>query len=81
MTGAPLFFPAILFCKNICQIFVVKKLNKQILVGCLWLQLHFLGANFYPLAVFQNKNKNCRIFPYKLPKIGGKKILENSHLV
>jgi hypothetical protein len=41
----------------------------------------FFWGQISVLWQFFKKNKICQIFPYKLPKIGGKKILENSHLV
>jgi hypothetical protein len=70
-----------IFCKKICQIFGVEKLNQKILVGCQWLQLLFLGANFCPLAVFPKKTNSVKYSLTNCQKFVKMNILENSHIV
>jgi len=56
-------------------------LNKKILVGCQWLQLLILGANFCHLAVFQKNKNSVKYSLTNRQKSGGKKIIENCHIV
>jgi hypothetical protein len=67
------FIPSVNSTKKICQ----KIEEKNPGGGASGYSFFFLGANFCPLAVFPAKKIICQIFPYKLPKIGKKKILEN----